>query len=200
MTGSDKKTKNFLGIPVHGDITHGEKRAAQRPLEDLEPLIRAVLDDPYIHSFGWTQYTPYFNDGEPCVFSVGTPWFRTVDDAKAAAEKRAEVKTDGHSNWDDDDDDEDDWRDDGSLDVAYGHHPTLGKREYEWDRPRDYETRQKVWGAYEGEHEVSFMACVALSDAIGSDAFEDVLLVAFGDHCQVTIKATGITVDEYSHD
>jgi restriction endonuclease S subunit len=25
---------------------------------------------PDIHSFSWTQYTPYFNDGEPCEFSV----------------------------------------------------------------------------------------------------------------------------------
>ncbi len=25
---------------------------------------------PELESFGWTQYTPYFNDGQPCVFSV----------------------------------------------------------------------------------------------------------------------------------
>ena len=24
---------------------------------------------PELNSFGWTQYTPYFNDGEPCEFS-----------------------------------------------------------------------------------------------------------------------------------
>lgn len=24
---------------------------------------------PELKSFGWTQYTPFFNDGEPCVFS-----------------------------------------------------------------------------------------------------------------------------------
>src|ERR1044072_5669755 len=27
-------------------------------------------DNPIIESFAWTQYTPYFNDGEPCIFSV----------------------------------------------------------------------------------------------------------------------------------
>lgn len=26
---------------------------------------------PEIKRLSWTQYTPYFNDGEPCVFSVG---------------------------------------------------------------------------------------------------------------------------------
>jgi hypothetical protein len=25
---------------------------------------------PNVKAIGWTQYTPYFNDGEPCVFSV----------------------------------------------------------------------------------------------------------------------------------
>lgn len=25
---------------------------------------------PTLVSFGWTQYTPYFNDGEPCTFSA----------------------------------------------------------------------------------------------------------------------------------
>lgn len=25
---------------------------------------------PEIQSFGWTQYTPYFNDGDPCEFSA----------------------------------------------------------------------------------------------------------------------------------
>lgn len=25
---------------------------------------------PLMESFGWTQYTPYFNDGEECTFSV----------------------------------------------------------------------------------------------------------------------------------
>jgi len=26
--------------------------------------------NPKLESFGWQQYTPYFNDGDPCVFSV----------------------------------------------------------------------------------------------------------------------------------
>jgi len=27
---------------------------------------------PDLKTFAWTQYTPYFNDGEPCYFSVNT--------------------------------------------------------------------------------------------------------------------------------
>lgn len=39
------------------------------PAEFLE-LIDAVLDTPGIEALKWTQYTPYFNDGEPCEFDV----------------------------------------------------------------------------------------------------------------------------------
>ncbi len=40
----------------------------------------------------------------------------------------------------------------------------------------------------------------ALGDAIESEAFNDVLLDAFGDHAKVRFRRTGITVDSYSHD
>jgi len=34
--------------------------------------ISKVLEQlPQVHYIQWTQYTPYFNDGEPCVFGVG---------------------------------------------------------------------------------------------------------------------------------
>lgn len=34
---------------------------------------------PEIRAIGWTQYTPYFNDGEPCVFDVHIMSFSVVD-------------------------------------------------------------------------------------------------------------------------
>jgi len=34
-------------------------------------ILKSVWEEiPEINSFGWTQYTPYFNDGDECVFSV----------------------------------------------------------------------------------------------------------------------------------
>jgi hypothetical protein len=44
---------NFLGIPVAGDINKGDKRTPQKPLSELEPLIRAVIDDPTIKAIGF---------------------------------------------------------------------------------------------------------------------------------------------------
>lgn len=172
-TDTTEQPKSFLGVPVHGDIQHGQKRANQRPITELQPLFQAVLDDPLIASFGWTQYTPYFNDGDPCTFRVGEAWFRTVSDTTL-------------------DDDEE-------LGVnGYSKHPVLGEIEREY--AGTYPNRQVTSETYTGEHESTFRACLALSSALESDAFDDVLLEAFGDHARVVVSREGIDVEFYEHD
>lgn len=214
-------TSNFLGIPIDGDITRGDKRVEQRPLSELEPLIRAVLDDQTMHSFGWTQYTPYFNDGEPCIFGVNEPWFRTVADVENADRSEAREKRErglaamrtavnaGTLHPDvlaraeeeaaeaDGDDEDYDHEDNYTFTLAaYDGHPTLGRRPGRWSQgSRDY-----VYDPYEGPDEARFDRVRALSQAIEGGAFEDVLLDAFGDHAEITVTRDGITVREYSHD
>lgn len=78
---TDTTRRTFLGIEVHGDINEGDRRRPQRPIEELRPIIQAILDDTEIVEFGWRQYTPYFNDGDPCIFRVEASWVRlTTDD------------------------------------------------------------------------------------------------------------------------
>jgi hypothetical protein len=163
---------SFLGIPVEGDISYGDTRVAQRPLEELAPLIQAVLDDPFIVGFGWRQYTPYFNDGEPCVFGAYGCWFRTVEDATTS---------------DADSEDDEKWYDDDTEDLELWDHPTLGR--FNW---RD--------DTYEGNHEESYRRARALESAIESGEFHDVLLEAFGDHARVTVSRDAIVVSTYEHE
>ena len=61
---------SVAGIAIHGDVQHGHRRPDQKPLEDLVPLFQAVLADPGVEEFIWDQYTPYFNDGDPCEFGI----------------------------------------------------------------------------------------------------------------------------------
>lgn len=35
--------------------------------------------NPAIKAVTWTQYAPYFNDGDPCVFSVHDPYFTNAE-------------------------------------------------------------------------------------------------------------------------
>lgn len=37
---------------------------------ELAEQARAVFADERIRAIRWTQYTPYFNDGDPCIFRV----------------------------------------------------------------------------------------------------------------------------------
>jgi hypothetical protein len=41
----------------------------------FEDFYRYIFEKyPTLESFGWTQYTPYFNDGDVAIFSVNTDW------------------------------------------------------------------------------------------------------------------------------
>ncbi|WP_212841123.1 hypothetical protein [Catellatospora sp. IY07-71] len=160
---------SFLGIPVEGRITPGD-RVPQRPLSELQPLVRALVDDDAVVEFGWKQYTPYFNDGEACVFDAWGFWVRTTaDDADAGVEDLGV----------------------GEYDEP---HPTLGGP---WLDRGQYPYTEHP---YEGDDPERYGRARALADAVGSGAFDDVLLEAFGDHATVRVRRTGITVEFYDHD
>lgn len=172
MTTDTKR--NFLGMPVSGDITEGSTRVEQKPIEELAPLFQAVLDDPTIVEFGWRQYTPYFNDGDTCEFGVHGVWVRTTADVDV--------------------EEDDEYYDSYDLDVDY--HRSLGKVKSDWNQ----ETRQYENKRYEGPDEGRYDRCQALARAIESGAYENALLDTFGDHAMVTVRKDGIEVEFYSHD
>lgn len=171
-------TTSFLGIPVDGDIVRPDRRVKQRPLGEFTPLVQAVLDDQFVTEFGWRQYTPYFNDGDPCVFGAHGLWVRTVVDSGSR---------DGS---DRDGEDEDADRD--QLDLDY--HPTLSPRRWNEKAARFEDVELAPQKA------ASYARCKALADAIDSGAFDEVLLEAFGDHADIAVKRDGITVEFYEHD
>jgi hypothetical protein len=158
-------TTSFLGIPIDGDIVRAERKVQQRPLEEFSPLLQAVLDDPQVTEFGWRQCTPYFNDGEPCVFGAHGAWVRTAGDEDAD-------------------------RDD--LDV--GVHVTLGPRLWNPGAGRYVDVERAP------EKAALYGRCKELASAVEGGAFDDVLLEAFGDHADITVRRDGITVEFYEHD
>lgn len=57
------------------------EKAMQQLQAESEAALREVFKDffakfPMVTAIRWTQYTPYFNDGEACVFSVHEPSLR----------------------------------------------------------------------------------------------------------------------------
>lgn len=98
MTNAIKTALDELGALVDREKTVGkfafkdpmeqilEAKAAYRTALDvygkqaLNNLFKEFVDKtPGVVSICWTQYTPYFNDGDPCTFSVHDPIAEFVD-------------------------------------------------------------------------------------------------------------------------
>lgn len=84
MTKLDKETRTFMGITVQGDVGwFSDYTCEQKPIEDLYPELKAAFDSG-IKAIKWNQYTPSWNDGEPCTFTVNE-YLYTSNDVVAAA-------------------------------------------------------------------------------------------------------------------
>lgn len=68
-----KTDRTFMGIKITGaGYGNGYSRAVQQPIEDLYPIFKRAFDSG-AKAIKWNQYTPGFNDGDPCEFTVGMP-------------------------------------------------------------------------------------------------------------------------------
>jgi hypothetical protein len=156
----------FCGIPVSGDL-YGTGYERPAPLTEL---LRPLLSNPDMVSFGWIQGVPAFNDGEPCEFSAHTVWVQTSNDV--------------------DPEDPDDF-DPYSL-HATDSHPTMGTRG-PWDSHTN--TWRRKFGLFPELNELA----QALRAAIESGSADYVLRGAFGDNSQVRVTRDGIVVSEYDN-
>lgn len=189
---------NYLGIPVEGEITHARTSTAQRTAEEFAAILLAALDAPQVLAVRWKQYTPYFNDGEPCEFGVR---------CYSGIVRLADYETDPE---DDDYETEDGFVESG--DVRFE-----GGKEYKWvevpltqaeidaNKARyRYSTQttrhEKVATGVTYERHPAYGAIVDLEHALEGGEFDNVLLEAFGDHATVTVTKDGIDVEFYEHD
>lgn len=174
--------KNFLGIPIEGDITRASSRTPQRPVEELQVAIAELLEHDSFTALRWAQYTPYFNDGDPCVFGI------TPHGLKGPDEEAGDYE-DGFSTM---------------SSYEYSYWSDEAKKFYGKPASRTYnrETRKydEAADAVEGEHPEMLHQAKKVLGMIGSGAFNDVLLELFGDHAEVTLRKDKIEVEFYEHD
>lgn len=69
---------SFIGMSIVGNVTRSDRKN-QRPVEEFQPIVKAAIESEGVSEIRWTQYTPYFNDGEPCVFHAHGLRSVTVD-------------------------------------------------------------------------------------------------------------------------
>lgn len=130
--------------------------------------------NPGITGIVWTQYTPYFNDGDTCEFMVNGATFTNapVDELEDVRYGEYEGETEGV--W-------------ACEDV--GHVLTT-------DRPYYKETQDLIKAA----GGVDPVSCKLMSDAICSGEMEDVMQAMFGDHVKVIATREGFDVQDFDHD
>lgn len=67
----DATDGGLLGMPIKGEIFRPSSRKKnQRPKSQFATLVKAALDAKGVEELRWRQYTPYFNDGDACVFGA----------------------------------------------------------------------------------------------------------------------------------
>jgi hypothetical protein len=139
-----------------------------------EALLKEVFKDvfvkfPEVETFGWKQYIPGFNDGDPCEFSMRDLEYWLTPEA------RAEFKLDPRSA--DDEEDYDTEGDAGDL-WSYG----KDYRDKNYINPRAKEIDEFFTGLY---------------SIISSDAFENLLQALFESNAEIIVSREGIEFDYY---
>jgi hypothetical protein len=177
-------TDTFMGIPM--EIDELDKRrtrqADQWDAERFEEMVKPILKAGT--SIRWDQYTPYFNDGDVCEFSVGEARFRIDPESEDGYYEDGfhsvyEVQLEG-----------------GEEQVYAGQRYTGEVDRYGYRRSESvYEKTGRVF-----PHHPAYEQMQELRTAMNNGHFEELLYDLFGDHAQVTVTPEKIIKEYYSHD
>jgi hypothetical protein len=162
------------------DLIAAQEALAKKFREEAQELFKDVTKEffatnPGIKAVVWTQYTPYFNDGDECIFSVNAPTFTNAEgDDLEDVTAWGEYDGDNESVW-----------------AA----ENLG---WVLDRGRKY--HEKEAALIEASGGIDMKSVDAFSAMLQSTEMEPVMLAMFENHVKVTATAQGFDVSEYDHD
>jgi hypothetical protein len=85
------------------DIFEAYKVQRSALIESAKQMVKDLTTElfelnPAIHAIIWNQYAPYFNDGDPCYFSVNSPMFTNA----STEEQLSEIYGEEYNGPDDD--------------------------------------------------------------------------------------------------
>lgn len=169
-----------------------QQRELQSKLDKtfVSELKAFIKDLPAISGIEWVQYTPYFNDGDPCTFCVyGVNVYLESghEIVKNAILANPELKNKlcAHENYEEEEDED---QDEDSEVV-------------EEKEPKEYFLEDSDWsirGLTTPELQAVLDKAFALSSIL--DNCQSTLESKFGDGYRVRLSKTGITTEDYSHD
>ena len=155
---------------IRSDLQKAEKTASKDIMEILKKM---MVDNPLIAGVMWQQYTPSFNDGEPCTFSTHGPFIKFDEKISGAGDKTA----------DDEDEDGDDVAK-GYMDASYD----LDEDFY--NKKADIFNFKEIKALKVAVKDV----CKVYSHLEGMDRN---LQEMFGDSVQVFVTKDGVEIEDY---
>ena len=175
------------------EIAEAQARAKEAAKVALKDGFRLIFEEyPFLGRVAWAQYTPYFNDGDACVFGVNEPQVRVRLSPELSDAYRGRLSTFLYR----EDDEEVDEEEPGMPGHGEGAVVTFGG--------------VKPWGIEKlpPEERAEVEALLAPYTDLFRDlgAFvgghlEEAYLEVFGDHVRVEVhKNLVVTTEEYSHD
>lgn len=213
----DALMKNF--DELNEQIRQAREQMREKSEGLVEGVVKIFLDEcPEVTGVHWTQYTPYFNDGETCEFNVNSICFHILEDEDDEIEPYESTMLYGAGHLE---------KAKKSLKVAeeYSADPEAWRKnyldQYYKDYGRDYPYNTKYLTPYPTdpaeaqEHieeierslqkypsevadriENSFAKVIKAINKVP----EEVMRSIYGDHVMVVINRDGTTVDRYQHD
>ena len=164
--------RSLLDRPIRGDLHRATRHRVEQgtPREFMDSL-DALLAADGVEAVTWDQYTPYFNDGDPCEFSTHEVYVRIegVEESGDYGDGRL-----------------------GTYELEEYIDPSLPGRE----RYDDANKRGITLNGYDTDE--ARLALKSFSREIARH--QDLLLEKFGDHAQVTATAEGFDVEFYQHE
>jgi len=211
--------KNFDELNAQIEAARKEMQAKSEGL--IEAVVKQFLDKcPEVTGIHWTQYTPYFNDGDTCEFSVHEFCFHILadeddeidsyyDSTKVYTQEHLDKAVAGLEVAKEYTADPDAWRQKYVKEYREKHgrdYPTRNLsnlRPYPYDVDRAQERIDEITenlNTYGPEVAARIKAEFDLFNAAMGKVPDDIMQSVFGDHVFVVINRNGTTVDEFSHD
>lgn len=151
-----------------------QEKFKKKAQDEFKKVFKNYWDEnPKVHAVCWVQYTPYFNDGEPCVFSVG--------DMEPMTKEMYEEYSDNGGRWPEEY---------SILNRDYNATKPDGSK-YNWDEKHPW-ILLEGWTQEEMDNAASIKELTKLDDSI--------FLAMFDDHVSVVATREGFDTEEFEHD
>ena len=168
---------------LNNQITELRAKVAEESKAAFNKTLKKFFEEtPEIKIVQWAQYTPYFNDGDACKFSVGElNFFKDKEDMN-----ECEEPYEYNYYWP---------PSDHSFKAAKNpnnrYYESCKKEIDNWNNLIETIGHERIDQINKNCNSLKKMFRM-----IGDENF----LVMFGDHVEITATADGFSVDEYSHD